>query len=71
MRWSGARTRHRAGGEQGGSTGSDRIGTRAVMSSLDVLIDRGVADRGFAAAACGRCQDALTCDRARATSSWR
>lgn len=35
--------------EQGGSSCSDRFGARAVTSSDDVLIDRGAADRGFAA----------------------
>jgi hypothetical protein len=46
----------RAGGEQGGRVGSDRFGVRGVTGKLEVLIDRGVADRGFAASesACAR-----------------
>lgn len=44
-----AGARRRAGGEQGGRAGSDRFGARAVTSTDDVLIDRGAADRGFAA----------------------
>jgi len=54
MRWvSGglvhASSLRRAGGEQGGRVGSDRFGVRGVTGELEVLIDRGVADRGFAA----------------------
>lgn len=49
----GARTGQRAGGEQGGITGSDRFEFRAVTSPDEVLIDRGVADRGFARAGRG------------------
>lgn len=71
MRWSGARGRPRAGGERGGRFVSDRFEVRAVMNSREVLIDRGVADRGFAAASCGQCQDALACDPACTTASWR
>lgn len=40
------------------------------MNSSEVLIDRGVADRGFAAASCGLCQDALACDPACTTAAW-
>jgi hypothetical protein len=63
MRWSGALRRQRAGG-------SDRFEVRAVTKTSEVLIDRGVADRGFAAAQDPRCQDALRCDPARTTVPW-
>lgn len=70
VRWSGARRRQRAGGELGGREASDRFEARAVTKTNEVLIDRGVADRGFAAAECGRCQDALACDPACTTVAW-
>jgi hypothetical protein len=59
------------GGEQGGSIASDRFEVRAVMRTSEVLIDRGAADRGFAAARGPRCQDALECDPACTTVPWQ
>jgi hypothetical protein len=41
-----------------------------VTKSNEVLIDRGAADRGFAAAPGPSCQDALECDPACTTVPW-
>lgn len=56
--------------EQGGREASDRFEARAVTKTNEVLIDRGGADRGFAAAERGLCQDALACDPACTTVAW-
>jgi hypothetical protein len=49
---------------------SDRFEVRAVTNTSEVLIDRGAADRGFAAVPGPPCQDALECDPACTTVPW-